>query len=119
MTDGFSILPAFLAMVVILCGCYFLTRLLAKRLVPGYGGGTGRMKVVECLALGPNKSLAIVTVGGRFFLLGIAAEQISLLTELTEADLEAGANDGAGAKDGFSEILRRQLGKYSGKKDDE
>lgn len=119
MADEFSILTAFLAMVVILCGCYFLTRLLAKRLAPGYGGGNGRMKVMDCLALGPNKSLSIVKIGGRFFLLGIAAEQISLLTELTEADLETGANDGEGAKDGFSEILRRQLGKYSGKKDDE
>lgn len=119
MADEFSVLTAFLAVVAILGGCYFFTRLLAKRLSPGYGGGTGRMKVLDCLVMGPNKSLSIVKIGGRFFLLGIAAEQISLLTELTEEDLETGVNDGDGTKEGFSEILRRQLGKYSGKKDDE
>lgn len=119
MMDELSILTAFLAMAAILCGCYFATRLLAKRMLPGFEGRSGRMKVLDCLTLGPNKSLAIVKIGGRFLLLGIAAEQISLLTELTEEELDTGVNDGDGAKGGFSEILRRQLGKYSGKKDDE
>lgn len=45
------------------------------------------MQVKDQLILGKDRSVAIVQIGARFFLIGIAGTQISFLSEVDEADL--------------------------------
>ncbi len=42
----------------------------------------GRLKIIEVLPLGAKERIAIVSVDGQELLIGIAAEQISLLTTM-------------------------------------
>ena len=47
------------------------------------GGG----KILENLPLGPNRSVCIVEMAGRVFLLGVTDGGISLLGEITDSDM--------------------------------
>ncbi len=67
----------------------YLTYVVTKYIGKGVGIKTrsGCMKVRDQIALGRDRAAAIVQIGTRFFLVGISASQISLLSELEEEDL--------------------------------
>ncbi len=46
------------------------------------------LEVVETVALGPGKSLSLVAVGNKSFLLAATNDRISLVSELQESDLK-------------------------------
>lgn len=59
----------------------------AKRILPrqfGIAGGEASMRLVQNLALGPNRFVSLVEVDGRRFLLGVTETQINLLNALDE-----------------------------------
>ncbi len=59
----------------------------AKRILPrqfGIAGGEASMRLVQNLALGPNRFVSLVEVDGRRFLLGVTENQINLLNALDE-----------------------------------
>lgn len=59
----------------------------AKRILPrqfGIVGGEASMRLVQNLALGPNRFVSLVEVDGRRFLLGVTENQINLLNALDE-----------------------------------
>jgi flagellar protein FliO/FliZ len=52
---------------------------LMRRLNPGAMAGTGAMKIVAALSVGPRERLMLIDIGGRQLLLGITPTQINTL----------------------------------------
>ena len=50
-----------------------------RRMVPGVGGGTGMLRVIAALPLGPRERLLLVEAGGKQLLLGVTAQQVNTL----------------------------------------
>jgi flagellar protein FliO/FliZ len=72
-------LVAVFAVVVVMA--YFTAKFIGGRFNARMSTGGG--KILENLPLGPNRSVCIVEIAGRVFLLGVA-ENISLLAEITD-----------------------------------
>ncbi|MFH1060201.1 MAG: flagellar biosynthetic protein FliO [Pseudomonadota bacterium] len=79
---------------------------LARRFLPGAAGlgQAAGLRVLGRLSLGPKKGLALVEVGRRVLVLGLAEQGLSLLATID--DPEEIAALGA-AKPGFGQVLRR------------
>lgn len=73
-------LVAVFAFVVILA--YFAARFIGGRFNAARSSGGGR--VLENLPLGPNRSVCVVKIAGRVFLLGVTENNITLLSEITD-----------------------------------
>lgn len=76
-----SLLWMLICVAVITGAAYWATRRLAGRGV-SFGRG-GQMELLEQLALGREQRLVMVRIGGRYFLLGVTAGEISALAEFT------------------------------------
>lgn len=117
----FRILTVLAATGLVLYGSYLFTRLAAKKLQPGFDGGKSRIRVLDRAVLGQDKTLAVVKIGARVFLIGVASAQISLLSELSEeeAALWDDPQEGgvSGEISGFSQLLRQTYEKCKGKKE--
>lgn len=73
--------------VVILIVAYFVARWIGAQ---GQGRGqfgNRNIRVVEGYRMGPNKTIQIVKVGNKFFVLGVGKDEISYLGEVEEEDL--------------------------------
>lgn len=71
--------------VLVIYLSYVFTRRLAK-------GAIGRsqsqyMRLCDQMGVGQDRSVAVIQVGDRYFLIGIAANQINILSELEEEGL--------------------------------
>ena len=73
-----SLLAVFAVVVVM---AYFTAKFIGGRFNARMATGGGR--ILENLPLGPNRSVCIVEIAGRVFLLGVG-ENISLLAEITD-----------------------------------
>ena len=75
------------ALLVVL-GAIATTAYLAKRFVPArFGLKHSPIKILATSYLGAKKEIALIEVGDRFLLVGITANQISLLTEMDKFSL--------------------------------
>ncbi|MCI9236551.1 MAG: flagellar biosynthetic protein FliO [Anaerotruncus sp.] len=113
----FGGLLMFLLVVVAAWAC---TRFVGRRFSAGAGAGSGRLRVVERVALGPDRALVLVRAAGRVFLVGSAPQQLTLLAELdADAFPESGGQPEPTPADFASlfEAVRRQGGKFRGKKE--
>ena len=84
--DWFLIVWAVICIVVVLGMSDWVTRFVAGR--SGFGTRRGG-KQIEILAqepIGRDQRLAVARVGEKYFILGIAANHISLLSELSKED---------------------------------
>ena len=83
-----SMASAFGAMGLVLCllvGAYFGIKKFAPGLIPATASSTGNnLKIVESLGMGDRRSIALVEVGGKRFLIGSTPQQINMLTALPE-----------------------------------
>ena len=75
-------LLALLFVFALLAGCLWLLRQWGSN--PRQGRN---LAVVETLAVGPNKTLSLVRVGPRLFLLASTNERMSLISELNPDEL--------------------------------
>ena len=67
---------------------------LSRRLAPRLGTHVGkRLSLLETMYLGPRKSVHLVQVGSRRYLLGSSQEHVSLLAEVTSAFNETPAGE--------------------------
>jgi flagellar protein FliO/FliZ len=55
-----------------------------RRMVPGAGGGTGALRVLAALPLGPRERLLLVEAAGKQLLLGVTAQQVNTLHTFDE-----------------------------------
>jgi flagellar protein FliO/FliZ len=78
----------------------------AQSLRPGAGGP---LAIVAALSTGPRERIAVLNAGGRYLVVGITAQQMTLLATLDEWP-GAGAPDASAstpAPSPFSRLLRR------------
>lgn len=115
--SGFDLLPTFLSMLVVLAAVVALIVGLSwvlKRIAgPGLAGRRASLiNLIATFPLGEKRFLAIIKVGRRHLLLGVAAESIEVLTELSEEDvaeedLPVSDDDGKSFKSVFQRFLGR------------
>lgn len=95
--------------LVVVIVILYLTFVATKYIGKGVGARTKSryMKIVDQMALGQDKSIAIVKMGAQYYLIGIASSQITILSEVQEEDLtpiELSDDTGEKVPD-FKEIL--------------
>ena len=81
-----SLLGMLIAIVVVIGLAYWVTRFIAgKGTLPSFGTGRkdDKLSVLVQKQIGKDQRLAVVQAGERYLLVGITAQNISLLTELT------------------------------------
>jgi flagellar biosynthetic protein FliO len=82
-----SFLRAFGGLGLVLCllvGAYLGVRKFAPGYFPKMTSEGKNLKIVESIGMGDRRSIALVEVGGRRFLLGSTPQQINMLTALPE-----------------------------------
>ena len=84
--DWFLIVWAIICIVVVLGMSYWVTRFVAGRSSFGIRRGGKQIEILAQEAIGRDQRLAVARVGEKYFILGIAANHISLLAELTKED---------------------------------
>lgn len=113
-----SLLGMLATVAIVLVLAYLCTRLIARQGLPGLPRANGQaaenMALLWQHGVGKGERLVLVRVHSRCLLLGVTANQIQVLTELTEEEAKAWL-----AKDpptgptgpGFAEILRASFPK--------
>lgn len=84
---SFSVLSTFGGMGLVLClliGAYFGVRKFAPQYFPRMSSEGKNLKIVESISMGERRSIALVEVAGKRFLIGSTPQQINLLTTLPE-----------------------------------
>jgi flagellar biosynthetic protein FliO len=92
-----SVMRAFGGMGLVLCllvGAYLGIRKFAPGYFPKMSSESKNLKVIESLGMGDRRSIALVEVGGKRFLVGSTPQQINLLTTLPEHFSLAAEGDG-------------------------
>ena len=100
--DDLAVLARVTASLVVVVALAVLAARFARK--AGVRGGGAGLRVVERTGLSREASVAVVEVGGRGLVVGVTAQGVSLLTELTAAELAA-ATSAAGAPMSASEGL--------------
>jgi len=83
----FSMLRTFGGMGLVLCllvGAYLGIRKFAPGYFPKMASEGKNLKIVESIGMGDRRSIALVEVGGKRFLIGSTPQQINMLTALPE-----------------------------------
>lgn len=75
------------------------------------GGGPRALEVAAQLALGARERVVLVRVPGKLLVLGVTAQQVSLLAEADPAALPAAPAATGGATPDFGALLRGALGR--------
>ncbi len=117
-------LLAYTLILLVLAGAAIF---LVRRFLPKIGVATGKnVRVLETVHLGPRKTVHLLRVGSRTYLVGGAREEISMLADVTEAvgggeqTGEALAAEAAGPADtrrAFSTELDKQQRDQQGRSD--
>ena len=98
-----STLTMIAALAVVLGIMLAVLMVMKKVMNRGLGGNDGRLvTVLGSRYLGVKKSIAVVQVPGAVLVLGIAGDQLSLLTQLDPADV-----DSVPPANGFADTLRK------------
>lgn len=103
----FSLVATF---AVVIGLAYFTSRFLGQKM--GQASVVGDNRILVTLALGPNRAVYIVEVAGKFLVLGVTENNITLLEEITDQiRIEKLKQQPAAmpASNQFDEIFQRQL----------
>ncbi len=85
--DDLAVLGRVTASLVVVVVLALLAARLARR--AGRGGGSTGLRVLERTGLSREASVAVVEVGGRGLVVGVTAQGVTLLGELTADELSA------------------------------
>lgn len=103
----FSFVFMLAAVGLILYLSYVVTRKLGGSSMTG--GMSKNMRVVDRMFMGRDKSIIVVRVGQKDYLLGVAQNSITLLTELEEDQIMAFAEEETGTNPmEFMETLKKK-----------
>ena len=114
MADIVKILFYIIAFIGVLFAAYYSCRFLSSARCGLLK--SKHMSVLDRLALSRDKSLVIVKVGGRFMLISISGEGVSLISELGEEDVPAQKEEEQ-AVPSFGDLIKRaarRLGREDG-----
>ena len=113
MEDFLKILPLILGFLAILFLAYLVTRYMGSKV---YNLGTTKyMRVLEKVFLGNDKSLCIIQIGQRIFVVGVTNHQISIISEINETDLVSLTDH---KESSFNSLLERYIKKPQQKNKD-
>ena len=104
--DDLAILARVTASLVVVVALAVLVARFARK--AGVRGGGAGLRVVERTGLSREASVAVVEVGGRGLVVGVTAPGVSLLTELTAAELAAAASQAESAPMSSSGVLAEE-----------
>lgn len=93
MEEIFKLVLSLLAILALLAGCWLLSRWLAGK-VNRASGSSANMRLVERVALTPDKGLAIMEVCGRHCLVGYSPSAVTILRDIDESELKASPGQG-------------------------
>ena len=93
---------------VVLVMAYFAARFIGGRFNARMSTGGG--KVLENLPLGPNRSVCVVEMAGRVFLLGVTEGSITLLSEITDEEIIGSLKERSLAAD---DLFNKDFGDFS------
>lgn len=104
------IISLLITFAVVLGLAYLTSRFLAKKM-------TGirenpNSKIYTSLPLGPNRAIHVVEIAGKFLVLGVTEQNITLLSEITslsEIEQLKSMNDASVSPEPFSNIFQRQI----------
>lgn len=103
-----------IATFIIVAFIIYLSYLASKYLGKGMGrsGASRYMRMIDQLALGQDRHIAVIQVGGKYLLVGVTAGQISILSEVEDEELFplAPEEEGEGAE---PLDFRKMLGKLN------
>ena len=115
--DWFLMVWAVICIVVVLGMSYWVTKFVAGRSGFGTRRGGKQIEILAQESIGRDQRLAVARVGEKYFVLGIAANNISLLTELDkdaaalwEAHPETPSNPGNPSFiEAFQDVLKQKM----------
>ena len=109
-TSGY-IVSLLLTFLLVLGLAYLTSRFIGKKMAAG--GGLGNGKVYATLSLGPNRAVYVIEIAGKFMVLGVTEQNITMLTEINSLSdieqLKSTQNLGMPPEQ-FSSVFHKQLG---------
>lgn len=114
-------IKAVLVIALVVAASWYVTRLAARTGAGGLRGGKN-MKLLETLPLGRDKSVALVQVGSRVYLLGVGPRQVERLGRIPPDELELPEKREPAMPDftaSFKEELNKRLSSLRGRQDDD
>lgn len=102
-----SVIGMLLMMVLVFAGAYLASRILGKSMQMQKTVG-GQIEVLDRTILDKDKSLLVVRVAGKVYLLGAAAQSITNLAELAEEALQPQQPSNADFLSTLKEVMKRQ-----------
>lgn len=94
--------------IFVLVLAYFASKFLSGRFAK-VGNGSGG-KILEHLPLGPNRSVCVVELAGRVFMLGVTEHSINSLGEITDKDEIERLHRRILTEAAETQVLSRQMG---------
>ncbi|GEM_PF-720263 len=76
--------------VVVLFAAYYVTKLIGTIQYQKYQGNN--IKIIETVGISPQKSLQLVKVGNKFYLLAITKDNIVFISEIDEKEINISDN---------------------------
>jgi flagellar biosynthetic protein FliO len=105
---GGSLALSLLSLGLVCLAAYFLLRWFARR---GLGKSDDQIRVIARCFLEPRRSVYLLRVGDRCFLVGVGDGPMSLLAEIDQATLPPTTAGPTGASGSFADVLARVLRK--------
>jgi len=109
-TSGY-IVSLLLTFLLVLALAYLTSRYLGQRMTNGGRFGSG--KIYATLSLGPNRAIYVIEIAGKFMVLGVTEQNITMLNEITSlSDIEQlkATQNISMPPEQFSSVFHRQIG---------
>ena len=103
-SDVLPLIFALIAIAAVLYLCFILSRYLAKK--ANSVANTANIRILERVALAPDKGLALAKICGHCYLIGFSSDRIELLKEIDETEIRS-SEPGAGRN--FANALNAAL----------
>lgn len=85
MDNLLQVIPLLLGFFAVLFIAYLATKFLGPKM--SHMGASKHIRIIDRVFLGNDKSICIIQVGKRFFLIGVTNHHIGDISEIAEADL--------------------------------
>lgn len=112
LNQGISLIMAFLGIVVVIFLALYTTRFIGKK-YNFKNSKSKNIKLIETLTLGQDKCIIIVKATDKYLLLGVTAQNISVLQEINPESLDISLEQNI--QPDFSDIFKKIIDKTTKK----
>ena len=121
MAEIVSVFLALIAVIAVMIAVIYMMKWLLGKISGSSvsGGGTrGGLKMISCISVGQERSVAVIRAGEKYLLVGITAGGITNLCQLDENDIELMTRPDQSPEDmqgkSFAECLKYNIRKMGG-----